>query len=272
MALISFLAAAAFGQTCPQWKEAVQIGDLQPDLKEASGIAASKKFPGRLYHINDSGDTGRFFITDMNGRNMRFVAVAGLNPIDTEALSLGPCGGSSCLFIGDIGDNNATRRSIEVISVPELEQFEKTVQPRQRLRLRYPDKPHDAESLAVHPDGTIYILTKESPAHLFKADPKRGDQTLTPVMMLDAGGKPTDMTISDDGTRLLVLTYLDAVEFGMDLAHVTQPRYRQKIAVRFLQQQESLAYLPGSRSFVYTSEQLLPGIPQWIMRVDCAGN
>jgi len=39
--------------------------------------------------------------------------------------------------------------------------------------------------------------------------------------------------------------------------------------LNFLQQQEGVTYLPGSRSFVYTTEQLLPTLPQWIMRVDC---
>jgi hypothetical protein len=81
--------------------------------------------------------------------------------------------------------------------------------------------------------------------------------------MLDPGGVPTDMTISDDGTRLLVLTYTDAVEYTMDL------KEQQKIRLNFLQQQESVAYLPGSRAFIYTTEKSLPILPQWIMRVDC---
>jgi hypothetical protein len=131
------------------------------------------------------------------------------------------------------------------------------------LKLRYPDGSHDAESAAVHPDGAIYILTKENPAHLFKANGNLRDQTLVPVTSLSPGGKPTDMAISDDGTRLLVLTYMDAVEYSMDF------KQQQKIRLNFLQQQESVAYLPGSRSFIYTTEKTLPVLPQWIMRVDC---
>ena len=69
---------------------------------------------------------------------------------------------------------------------------------------------------------------------------------------------------SDDGTRLLVLTYADAFEYSMDF------KDRQKIPLTYLQQQESVAYLPGSRSFIYTTERLLPFLHQWIMRVDCA--
>lgn len=266
--LLTFaFAASGYAQLCTQWKEAVRVGELQPQLKEASGVAASRKFPGRLYHLNDSGDSGRFFITDMDGKNTTPVPVMGFAPVDTEALSLGPCGTrGSCLFLGDIGDNEINRKSIEIVVVDEVEHFPQTVRPRQRLTLRYPDGPHDAESMAVHPNGTIFILTKERPARLFKADPRLPTQTLTPVTTLDPGGKPTDMAISDDGARLLVLTYVDAMEYTMDFQH------QQKITLAFLQQQEGVTYLSGSRSFIYTTERLLPVLPQWMMRVDCAGN
>jgi len=264
--LLLLLDSTIHAQVCRQWKEASHIGDLQAILQEASGVAASRKFPGRLYHINDSGDTGRFYITRLDGKETRPINVAGFDPVDAEALSLGPCpgGGGSCLFLGDIGDNDRNRKSIEIVVVDEIEAFPQTVKVRKRLTLRYPDGPHDAESLAVHPDGTIYILVKERPARMFKADPNLATQTLTPVTTLDPGGKPTDMAFSDDGSRLLVLTYVDAVEYTDNFQH------EQKIKLNFLQQQESVAYLPGSRSFIYTTERLMPLLPQWIMRVDCA--
>jgi hypothetical protein len=253
------------GQDCNQWKPAVRVGELQAQLKEASGVAASRTFPGRLYHIDDSGDTGNFYVTGMDGRDTKTIRVAGFDPVDTEAVSLGRCPGGrgSCLYIGDIGDNDAKRKSIEVIVVDEAQNFPQSVKPRARLKMRYPDRPHDAESMAVHPDGTIFILTKERPARLFKANPSVSDQTLTAVTTLDAGSKPTDMAISDDGKRVLVLTYTDAFEYGIDWKQL------RKITLNFLQQQESVTYLPGSRSFIYTTEQLLPGLAQWIMRVDC---
>jgi hypothetical protein len=266
LCLIFLLPASAEAQLCRQWKEAARIGELGPQLNEDSGVAISRQFPGRLYHINDSGDTGRFYITGMDGKQTQIVNVAGWDPEDTEAVSLGTCGSNgkeSCLYLGDIGDNNKKRKSIEIVVVDEKDRFPATVTARNRLTLRYPDGPHDAESLAVHPDGTIYILTKEHPAKLFKAAMSPQTQTLTLVTTLDPEGVPTDMTISDDGTRLLVLTYTDAVEYSMDL------KEQQKIRLNFLQQQESVAYLPGSRAFIYTTEKALPILPQWIMRVDC---
>jgi hypothetical protein len=266
--LICLLPITADAQLCRQWSEAVRVGELQVQLTEASGLAASRQFPGRLYHINDSGETGKFFITGIDGKDTRAVRIDGFEPEDTEALSLGPCPGKdsiSCLYIGDIGDNDVKRKSIEIVVVDEVRNFSQTVKPRSRLKLLYPDGPHDAESMAVHPNGDIFILTKENPARLYKANPNASQQTLTPVTTLQPGGKPTDMAISDDGMRLLVLTYMDAVEYSMDF------KQQQKIRLNFLQQQESVAYLAGSRSFIYSTEQLLQGLPQWIMKVDCKG-
>ena len=88
--LICLLSTAAYGEICRQWKDAIRIGELEAQLEEASGIAASRQFPGRLYHINDSGDTGRFYITGMDGKDTRAVSVIAFEPQDTEALSLGP--------------------------------------------------------------------------------------------------------------------------------------------------------------------------------------
>jgi hypothetical protein len=264
--LIYFISLPAQAQGCRQWGEAAQIGDLKAQLEEASGIAASRQFPGRLYHINDSGSAGAFYITGMDGAIQRAVRVAGFKPVDTEGLALGPCRGGrgSCLYIGDIGDNNRKRGSIEIVVLEEVRDFAPTVTPRSRLKLRYPDGPHDAESIAVDPKGTIFILTKERPAQLFKVVQSPPQQpTLSQVTTLDLDVLPTDMAISDDGTRLLIISYSDAVEYSMDF------KQHQKIRLNFLQQQEGIAYLPGSRSFVYTTERLLPILPQWIMRVDC---
>jgi hypothetical protein len=264
--VLSLWPFAAGAQLCQQWSQGIRTGELQVQLQEASGMAASRQFPGRLYHINDSGDAGQFYITRLDGSDPQAVRIAGFDPEDTEALSLGPCpqqSPNSCIYIGDIGDNDSRRNSIEIVVVDEVGNFSKTAKPRSRLKIRYPDRPHDAESMAVLPDGTIFILTKESPARLFKAKPNVAEQTLTFVTTLDPGGRPTDMSISDDGMRMLVLTYKDAVEYTIDFMH------SQKITLNFLQQQESVAYLPGSRSFLYTTEQLLPGLPQYVMRVDC---
>jgi hypothetical protein len=250
---------------CRQWADAVRIGELPAQLRESSGIVASRQYPDRLYHINDSGDAGRFFVSHLDGRVLQSITVAGFRPRDTEALSLGPCPGParrSCLYVGDIGDNRGRRKTIEIVAIEEQKSFDAPATPVARFSLHYPDGARNAESMAIHPDGTLFILTKEHPARLYTARLDGSQQTLTAVTTLDTGSPPTDMAMSEDGTRLIVLTYKDAIEFAMDFA---KPR---RVGLRPLPQQESVTYLPGNRSFVFTTERVML-LPQLIMRVDC---
>jgi hypothetical protein len=254
-------------QLCSQWADAVLIGELPPQVRESSGIAASREYPDRLYHINDSGDAGRFYVSRVDGSGLQSVAVEGFSPRDTEALSLGPCPGPprrSCIYIGDIGDNSARRQTIEIVAIEETKGFDATAVPIARFSLRYPDGPHNAESMAIHPDGTLFILTKEHPARLYNTRLDAGPQTLTAVTTLDAGSEPTDMAMSADGSRLIVLTYKEAVEFTVDF------KEQRRIALLSLPQQESVTYLPDSRSFVFTTERVMALQPQPIMRRECA--
>src|SRR5688572_21748719 len=217
--------------TC-DWGKPEDLGLLERPINEASGLAISRKVPDRSYHVNDSDSPGRFFVTTLAGRNTQAVRVTGFQPRDVEDLALGLCDAATdCLFIADIGDNGRVRKDVEIIVVEEQAQFAPEVRIRQRVRARYPDGPHDAESMAVHPDGDIYILTKNfelqglrpavGPARVYRLkqnqwrDSGETIQTLELVMTLDfakllpkslLGGRlPTGMAIAPDGKRVLVL-------------------------------------------------------------------
>src|SRR5437764_6810116 len=74
-----------------QWTHGTQVGHVDNPIVEDSGLATSRKFPNRLYHVNDSGDTGRFFITHFAGKDLRIVNINGFAPEDAEGLGIGPC-------------------------------------------------------------------------------------------------------------------------------------------------------------------------------------
>src|SRR5436853_7746983 len=96
-----------------QWTHGTKIGEVAAPIDEDSGLAISRKFPNRIYHVNDSGDSGRFFITDFTGKDLRIVNINGFAPEDAEDLGIGPCAPSTdCIFVGDIGDNLRTRKTI----------------------------------------------------------------------------------------------------------------------------------------------------------------
>lgn len=121
------------------------------------------------------------------------------------------------LYIGDIGDNEQTRSSVVVYRAPEprlVSGAPNATETAQRLRLRYPDSPHNAEALLVDPSsGALAIVTKDSGgiARVYVADDPSTNATTT---MLSAGkvslGKGEAVTAGDvsaNGRTIVVRTY-----------------------------------------------------------------
>src|ERR1044071_2074659 len=81
------------------WTRGTEIGSLTDPIDEDSGLAISRRYRDRLYHVNDSGDIGRFFITNFAGNDLRTVKVRDFSPLDAEDLPTGAGGGSvACLL------------------------------------------------------------------------------------------------------------------------------------------------------------------------------
>ena len=206
-----------------------------PRITEASGIASGVRSPGVFYVENDSGDSNRFFaVAARDGATVAVVTVARARNVDWEDIATAPDRhGTPSVWLADIGDNDAARRSVQVYRVaePRLDPRERnrTVEMRaaQVWRLRYPGGPVDAESLAVGPDGTAYIVTKSlgtSTVYRLPARPVPG--TVQPLQRVgrisftltgtdNPFGLPgqlvaTSAAIDADATVFAVRTYADA--------------------------------------------------------------
>lgn len=129
------------------------------ELPEASGLAVGRRVPGRLWSHNDSG-APVVHALDAQGTVTGAVHLTGAAVGDWEAIAVGPCGTASCLYVGDIGDNDAERPHVTVYRVPEPTGAESSVPVRETFHATYPDGAHDAETLLVAPDGGLYIVTK----------------------------------------------------------------------------------------------------------------
>src|SRR5688500_15019034 len=95
-------------------------GSLQrlADLPEASGLVVSRGTEGRLWSHNDAGKPV-LHAFDTKGKAAGVVTVTGAQLQDWEALTIGPCGTGACLYVGDIGDNDAKRGQVTIYRVPE---------------------------------------------------------------------------------------------------------------------------------------------------------
>jgi hypothetical protein len=185
------------------------VGSLTalPGLPEASGVVASRRTGGVLWTLNDSGDP-QLVAVGTDGSLKGRVRITGANVQDWEALSPAQCNGRACLYIGDIGDNNASRKSITVYRVPEPAVGDKETAPVETFTATYPDGPHDAEALFVGRDGELMIVTKEKPSAVYRfPSPLRAGTTVT----LEAAGmlpiqSVTDAATSRDGEWIAVRT------------------------------------------------------------------
>jgi hypothetical protein len=237
-------------------------------LSESSGITRSVA-TGRLWSHNDSGDEAKIYCLTESANFCGTWRVAGANAIDWEAISAGPgpIAGVSYLFAADIGDNELVRDHVTVYRFREPAREGRGVTDAAvPIDLRYPDGPHNAEGMFVHPTtGLIYIVTKEASgrARVYKAsgrDVHGGVQVLTKVAVLRAPGlsSVTAADISPDGTRVILGTYGSAFEFlvpssskKFDAVWKANPA---AVSIGRRIQGEALTYSADGRSLFSTSE------------------
>jgi hypothetical protein len=292
LAMLHVATATAADGVCTRWSEPAKVGDLDiRTLMEASGIALPANSP-RLYHVND-GDGALFHVTDLAGRALQSVSLTGFKPLDIEDLASGPCGRAVCLYIADIGDNAVRRESVQIALVQIADRFGETEAPIRNIIGRYPDGPHDAEALALHPSGDLYIATKsrigrqQDPSLLFRLGAAQlaagGEQMFELVGSLavdrlsaQLGDSPrrivTAMDISPDGSRFLLLTYDAAIEFAADLGKGLPAQWPEgthhAFAIAPLLQAEAIAYGGDGRSILYSTESIR-GTPAPLMQQVC---
>lgn len=237
---------------------------LDPELRESSGVAASRAHPGVFWTHNDSGDP-LLYAVDASGRTVGRVRVTGAQVDDWEDVSRAPCpGGGDCLYVADVGDNDAARPSVTVWRLSEPAPGDAESAPATALRLRYPDGAHDAEAIFVA-GGALHVVTKgeSGPIAVYRAPAgaaEGGEATLQRVRALSDAKvkKPERVTgadASDDG-RWVALRTLEAVTL-YPAAEMTGdgPLSPRRVELEGLgeAQGEGVAFAPDG-SLVLTSE------------------
>jgi hypothetical protein len=220
---VPFVVAALLPGTLVAGNEVTRFED--PEIVESSGLVALDD--GNLVTTNDSGDPGRLFTVDARtGRTVRVTDWSD-EPDDVEALA--PAGDGS-VWVGDIGDNRAERRTVSVTRVNvvggEVES--------PTYELVYPEGPRDAESLLADPvTGRLYLASKgvfgsslyAAPQRLSASRPNRLEE-VGPVL-----GIATDGAFFPDGRHLIVRSYNEAAVYSwpdlVELGRFGLPRQQQ---------------------------------------------
>ena len=257
-------------------------------IDESSGLVASRTSPGAYWTHNDSGDGPFIYAFNTRGESLGTFKVTGADAHDWEDIAAGPGPqpNRSYLYIGDIGDNNATRPEVIVYRVPEpqLKPVDKSTtkrrpsstEPAEAIRLAYPDGKHDAETLLVHPStGNLYIMTKvafASPTVYEAAAPLTPGKLITMKRLGEVhvpsifGGAITGGSISPDGRRVALCDYFQGYEMVLPAASKNfDDIWKQRMTGFDLgkrKQGESITYRLDGRAVLATSEGKLPDLFQ----------
>ncbi len=179
-----------------------------PQIVESSGLVARD---GLFVTVNDSGDSGRVFVLDADTcRTVGITSWSG-DVVDVEALAAD----GAELVVGDIGDNQATRDSVQLLVMP-VGRGDQTVTPT-TYDVSYPGGARDAEALLVHPrTGRVLIASKGLMSGILYAAPNplsaSGVNRLRAIA--DVPGLVTDGAFFPDGRHLVLRTYGRAVFYS----------------------------------------------------------
>lgn len=223
----------ASAQPCPNYLPPEAAGFVtEPAIREASGLAASRRSPGIFWTHNDSGDGPRLFAITDEGNLVGTFTLIDTRASDWEDIAVGPCGDNeSCIYVGDVGNNSKQRDDQVIYRVREPSLDPSAPQPVvetldgvEAMEISYPydegieDDNPDVEALLVHPsrEGELYLVTKEGArARLLRATWQADPVEFEHLGTFDAGL----VTAGDwhpDGERFAIRTYANIYTFELD--------------------------------------------------------
>lgn len=265
-----------------------QGGTIQgPPRRETSGLALSRRTPGVIWTHDDSGGAAQLYADDLNtGKRRGTLRVAGHYNEDWEDLAAFEQNGKAWLVIGDVGDNDAKRKTVRllVLEEPSAASLQPDtvvdVTPAYFVRFRYPDGPRDCEGVAVDPaEGAIYLLTKrDKTPRLYRvplANP--GNRVLEAQFVTEvpgiAGGPrpdslikrlagarfswPTALDFASDGRAAAVVTYGETVVFARDAGESWSDAFKRtpaRLGFHGFPQAEAVGFTADNQSIYVASE------------------
>lgn len=191
---------------------------------ELSGIVRSKSDKNVFWIHNDSGDQPRVFAIDSLGhfyksdryKNSEGIVIAGATNVDWEDITMDNKGN---LVIEDAGNNTNDRHDLVLYVVPEPSPIASNATFLKKLFFKYPDQKvfnktdfnYDSEAI-FFADNKFHILSKDrmdTYTRLYRMDQEKTDEvnTLTLIDKFNIGGKVTAADASDDGNRIVIITY-----------------------------------------------------------------
>jgi len=249
-------------------------------------MKASYSRAGDFFLHNDEGEPVLYAI-DETGADLGTVTIVPARNKDWEDITSVPVDDGRWIVAGDIGDNKAKRKSIKLYFAQEpkpgkRDRYSGRVDLEHTLRLEYPDKPRDCESMAYDPIGKqlLFLTKRDKPARLYAVDLETALNEahaelkflgtiakLRPPTSKDRihwGGRtdyisqPTGFDISDDGTDAVIITYRSLYRFKRkadeDWLSALQ-RKPEEVVGPPAAQNEAISYAANGKAIFVTTEK-----------------
>jgi len=185
---------------------AIRIGTIAADqIDEASGVIASRKYPGVYWTHNDGGD-GVLYAIRRDG-SLIGQAKLDVKVHDWEDIAIDDAGN---LYVSDMGNNDEERKHVFVHRFAEpdpnhLDQIKK-LKMSMTWRLTYPGKPFNCESLFVWNNFGYVISKRQGSAKVYRFSLNENPrQVLEKLFTLPIEPPVTAADITADGSQLAVL-------------------------------------------------------------------
>ncbi|AKT42104.1 hypothetical protein [Chondromyces crocatus] len=249
------------------------------DLDEASGLAASAIHPNAFYTHQDAGNPAEVFIVGVNGSNLGVITLEGAASVDYEDIACAPCSSGSCVFVGDIGDNDTARATYTIYRFPEPA----AIGPNQTIAVdafpfTYPDGTHNAETLLVHPvTGLITVVTKVSsgPSSVYEitlpGTPGTASTAVKVGTITQRAGSPrfTGGSVHPEARGVLLRTSTHAFFYAMDPGERVAEALQRTPCIAPVadeDQGEAIAWTADGRGYVTVGE----GKREYLHAVTCS--
>ncbi len=298
--LVGAVLAGAAGAGAAPWA-AEPAGRLPAGIREASGLAASRRTPGVYWTHGDSGTEAALFAIGADGAARGRLRIVGAKNVDWEDLASFTLDGRAWLLIADTGDNTAGRGDCCLLLVEEPElgpapaaggaQPERVAKVAWRLPVIFPDGPRDVEAVAVDVrEERVYLLAKRTTPPVLYALGLRATPSGRPVPAMERvaewsprrpatggwlrlptptgslAGQPTAMDFAADGSAALVLTYGELLVYprlGDEGWAAALGREPARRAPHGLAQAEAAAFSADGREVWVTSEGARAPLLRW---------
>lgn len=257
------------------------VGKIESrEITESSGLVASRCNENVFWTHNDSGDGAFVFALNAKGENLGVYKITGAKNKDWEDIAAFKNAQGKCfLYLGDIGDNKKAKSVLTIYRVrePKVSDADKNstrknpqaTDAAEAIKFEYPDAPHNAETLLVHPQtGDIYILSKDFdaaagvyklPANYDLNKTNRLEKIADITVPSIPNGLLTGGDVSPDGKRIILCDYSAAYEIVLpNTAKSFDEIWREKpltVELGDREQGEAVCYSADGKSIYATSEK-----------------